>query len=266
MVNIQLMRHAESGFNALVADAKKTSESEEEAQLKIQKCRENRSLCNVYLTEKGFQEAKNATEILKKYPNVKYAGVSPLRRTIQTLESVFEGYKDLIDSSQVQVKIFRNAHEALLSAGEISFWNQEMKDTIKYPEQYDLEYYTENLTWFEEIQSDKLRAELNNEYGDITDQSEKVDITQKFLAKHGMPDGWEDYFSIRERSERLRKDLVSYVKENNIQDNELILVAHGRILRTFVCTEFDAQTGYPVEGKDKYFANAEIFEYQLNCD
>ena len=128
------MRHAETEANALYRDAINSSESEQGQHLKIQQLREDRSLCNVYLTEKGFQQAKDATEVLRKYPNLKYAGVSPLRRTIQTLESVFEGYKDLIDSSQVQVKIFKNAHEALLSAGEISFWNQEMKGTIKYPE------------------------------------------------------------------------------------------------------------------------------------
>ena len=86
----------------------------------------------------------------------------------------------------------------------------------------------------------------SSDYKELTDEAQSKDSERIKLA------------------ERLKKDLACYVKENNIQDNELILVAHSRILRTMVCTEFDAQTGNPVEGKFKNFANAEIFEYQLN--
>ena len=182
------------------------------------------------------------------------------------MESAFENFKDVSDNSQILVKVFKNAHEGILNAGTISYWTQEMKDTLKFPNLYDLKFAEENLLWFEEILSEKKRAELHAEYGDETDPNKRIDIIQKILSSKDFPSFWQDYLSINQRSANLRKDLMSWIKENDIKDHELIQVSHSRLLRSFCCEEFDAETGNPVEGKYKNFVNAEIFEYELHVE
>ena len=86
------------------------------------------------------------------------------------------------------------------------------------------------------------------------------------MATKGFPTSWEDYESINQRSANLKKDLASWVKENNIKDHELLIVSHSRLLTSFCCEEFHVETGDPVEGKCKRFANAEIVEYELNVE
>ena len=149
---------------------------DEERIPQIRQLKGDRNLVNIVITEKGIQQSKDALENLKKYPDLKFIGVSPLRRTIQTMESAFENYKDVSDKSQIQVKVFKNAHEGFLSSCDISYWTQEMKDTIKHPNLYDLKFAEENLLWFEEILSEKKRAELHVEYGDEIDSNKRIDI------------------------------------------------------------------------------------------
>lgn len=182
MVKILLMRHAESQWNAAQEPLTKVDESgnfiipDEERIPKMRLLKGDRSLVNCVITEKGIKQTQSALENLKKYPNIKFVGSSPLRRCIQTMESLFENFKDVSDNSKIQVKIFKNAHEQFLSPGEISYWTQDMKNTLQYPDLYDLKFAEENLTWFEEILSEKKRAELHAEYGDETDPNKKIDI------------------------------------------------------------------------------------------
>jgi len=81
------------------------------------------------------------------------------------------------------------------------------------------------------------------------------------IMKQSWPVKVEGPKNILGRVLKAKEQLKQFVKENNVQDNELLVVSHSISLKYLTTTKFD-ESGEPLEFK--WFKNAEVGEYCLD--
>jgi len=92
-------------------------------------------ILNSKLSPHGISQCKNAAPLMHtKYPKVKRALISPMKRCIQTFEEIFEQHPNF---SNIKVTIFPGIKETLNTPCDVAFWDDGEFEGLRHKEKYD---------------------------------------------------------------------------------------------------------------------------------
>jgi broad specificity phosphatase PhoE len=249
---IFLIRHAESAFNILKANA--LAENKDCFPLKYKP-----ELVDCTISPKGVSQAESVAEKLAS-ENIAIVISSPLRRCLQTTKIIFENHKN-----KPKVIVWPIVREIFESSCDIPDDIEVIKK--EFPE-YDFsafeEFKDDNIWVFETILNDTLRSELLSlitaEYGsDIEERNRKyrARLAEKMFENY--PSLCETGNHVVERTLLAKKALLEKTKELN-EGERLAVVSHSAFLIRFTAKNFD-EKGFTKDGR--YFQNCDIVEFNL---
>jgi hypothetical protein len=101
----------------------------------LKKC-EKPGFINAPLTDAGIKMARDAgVKFREQYPNIKRIVISPMRRTIQTLEYLMEDYPGFKEN-QIPVEFMVEMRESLTSSCDIGCWTEDEFEGIQNLKRY----------------------------------------------------------------------------------------------------------------------------------
>jgi len=154
-VKVILIRHGETYFNKQNSDLAARKNEPGMTEVKFRELRKELSvsqsdlLLNTRLTEDGLAQCKAAGKTLaEKYPSIKMARISPLRRVIQTFEGCMEDHQHW---PNLDIAFNENLREVLWSNGDLAVWHEGCNKSLRHPGKYDwgfLDKYDDPKFWF----------------------------------------------------------------------------------------------------------------------
>ena len=220
------------------------------------------NIVNARLTDEGNEQCIIAQkEIYKRYPQIKRVILSPFRRVIQTFETTFEKYPNFV-SKDLKVSFMDLLRERLCSNADVACWTQQEKESLRFPELYDwsfLDNFQDKKFWFLENGSKQMyekAARLFENAG--KDDESKLKALIDDLVQH-----WEDSKSIYDRSQKSKESIRQIIKEENLNDDEVIVICHHDLLKYFTWTKVNDNYD-PMDGDWHNFENTECLSYELD--
>jgi phosphohistidine phosphatase SixA len=154
-VKIIMIRHGETHFNRQEAALRARLAAEDITEKQYYDMRQiiSTSQCddflNTKLTDLGEAQCQAASQILTaKYPNIKKAVISPIRRVIQTLEGCMSAHPNW---AKLDIEFNENLREVLWANCDLGVWHPGCDDSIKYHERYNwgfMDKYNQPQWWF----------------------------------------------------------------------------------------------------------------------
>lgn len=258
-VKIILLRHAESKYNVLAYGQRKTrglnTNVEELCDLRWIR---DPDLLDADLTEIGIKQAEEAIPKVNAYDKLKYVISSPLQRATNT--AIISVGKH---PNPLQWRWIPEFREALCSNCDVANHTKDLKEKHDFF-QADDEFYKDPVWFLRHIPELEGSSEFAKQAIKVYEDSEDFFAVTQFM-KSIYPYKLESFRQIRARiengKERLRNFLRSRAEAGEeVQDLELILVAHSIMIKTFTATEF-SETGLPLNGT--HLQNAELMEFDL---
>jgi broad specificity phosphatase PhoE len=273
MVKIILVRHAESIFNSRVEQIKEKwfckdhiPKSEYESLLKQAYTETSPDLINTKLTEKGHTQSHSIAETLQaRYPNLKIVLVSPMRRTMQTLEQSLKTHSKF-DSLKIQ--FLENLREALMVNCDMGIWQPHMKSDLEFLDRYDWSFFDKFQNpdfWFIENCSAEQRAELEALLEGTHGLDQQTEKLAHYLCKDYPCKKFESHKGIYERVQKCKDEIWGIVNSEGYGDGEVLVVSHNRTLKVWLCEVF-REDWSPDPKVSVSLKNCEIVEYELDCN
>lgn len=204
------------------------------------------------------QEFQNFQE---NYPKIKYVFCSPYRRTFQTMNLMFQDYPNKLE--QKNVILCPSICEGVFNIGDFAFETRNLMNECQ--ELYDWGFYSkENYEdpeiWFQyNIQElgekNQLKSDQINNWKQHQDKEKLFELWRQNETKI------ETKSSVRKRMEKAKLQVSEFIKENNVQDYELMLVSHSFFINFFISKNFDERDG-PIE--KHILKNLDVIEYEFN--
>ena len=273
MVKIILMRHAESVFNSRVEQIQDKwfckdhiPKSEYESLLKQAYTDTSPDLINTKLTEKGHTQSHSIAATLQaRYPALKAALVSPMRRTMQTMEQSLKTHPRF---STLKIQFLENLREALMVNCDMGIWQPQMKSDLEFVDKYDWSFFNKFQNpnfWFIENCSADQRTELEAQLEGVQGLDQQTQKIAHYLGKDLPGKKFENHKGIYDRVQKCKEEIRGIVRGGGYGDGEVIVVSHSRTLKVWLCQEF-REDWSPDPENSVTLQNCEIVEYELECN
>lgn len=273
-VKVILMRHGETYFNKQNSDLAARKNEPGMTQEMFLKLREELSvsqsdlLLNTRLTEAGLSQCKAAGKTLaEKYPSLKVARISPLRRVIQTFEGCMEDHPNW---GKLDICFNENLREVLWSNGDMAVWHEGCDKSIRHPEKYDwgfLGKYEDPKFWFLQNCTLEKYNEAMKVFATFPENATNTEKLTRWLAyvfETYEPEEFETYKHCYLRVDKAKDQIRKLVIDNELKDGELLIVAHGNTIKNWTATGLN-ENWKCVEGMTKC-GNCQIVEYELDLE
>ena len=216
------------------------------------------SECDSELTEDGIKQCHlNALE-LSDYPNIKKVLCSPMRRTIQTFELMFQNYPKKFNNQEIFIAPC--ICEQILSLGEFAMKTDVMRET--YQDKYNwaaMDVFENPPVWF--IENVPTNSENENFKNDLLENWEKSRDFEKLIKFWRESEKLLDNnHALIERVSKAKEFIKKFIEKHQLGDGELVLVAHWKFIKYFTAASFD-QDGESAYGKSPN--NCELIEWDL---
>lgn len=263
MVKILLMRHSESIYNAQQSQYVIDNNLDDpHYELASNRWIINEQIIDAGLSPKGEQQSYSATEVLNNYKDIKYVWVSPLRRAFYTMTKTLENYKYKENIQKYIVNPY--IKEVAWSNCDMGLFTHKLREENPSFDWTCIDKFEDPRIWFLEI-IDEAGSPENQELKHKLIEAWKKDPQVKTLLdilESVFPLRAEGEKSIEARVNKAKEQLNEFIKENNVQDNELLVVSHSQVLKRWTTTKVD-EDGNPSEFY--WFNNAEIKEFELKA-
>jgi broad specificity phosphatase PhoE len=255
--NLFIIRHAESHFNKAIFEIKngieKKNISLEEYEKKNKEIRFGVDFCDSPLTDYGRSQCLLASNLLKTL-DIKYVFVSPMLRTLMTLESVLESVnKELPVKIKPKVIVHPLIFEKIEDSCDLIFdLNKNKKDysfydwshfeEVEHPSAYQLNYCDEGqLNYFKLAIENFEKNKKYDHHEIILKEMEKLSTEKKFI---------ESSSSTIDRLRKFNEFLNLFIV--NIQVGpyqKILIVGHSVLFRHLIATNIDKITKLPEESQ-----------------
>ena len=254
--NLFIIRHAESRFNKAIHDIseglKNKNISKNEFDQRNSEIRFGQDFIDPPLTDLGQDQCLEAANILKTL-EIKYVFVSPLVRTLMTLESIIERVNKNSSSKKINPKVvvhpiifekIEDSCDLILDLNKnrknFSHYDWSLFDRLDHPPAYQLKYCNEvGLNLFEKAIA---HFKINNVYDHhklILKEMEKLSIEKKFI---------ESSLSTFDRLENFDSYLKSYMEKNHVgKDENILIVGHSVLFRHLMAKTIHEDSKKPNE-------------------
>lgn len=269
--NIFIIRHAESHFNHAIDDLKSRRHllnTEEYNQLNM-KIRFGSELCDCPLTHKGINQCSEAAYLLNGV-NLKYVFVSPLLRTLTTLEHLinginklghkkFEGkvivhpliFEKLEDSCDIMPDIEKNMKN-------FSHFDWDLFRSIEHLPAYQLNYCTGGYSFLEVAKENYKNKNYYDHHNVILPEMLKMSLENKFI---------ESSFTTFQRLSIFLKFLKKFIKESKIPEDEgILIVGHSVLFKHLTSIQINEIDSFPINSyvlKNCELANLSLSEEEI---
>lgn len=268
-VKVILIRHGQTHFNKQneeLAEIENTMSPveyrERRKEMSVSQCD---LLLNTQLTDTGIAQCQGASETLTaKYPQIKAARISPLRRVIQTFENCMDSHPNF---ENLDIKFNENLREVLWSNSDVAIWHAGCNKSIKYKEKYDwdfLEKYHDPKFWFLENCTLEKYIEACVQLESATSDEEKLTLLLEYMFETYEPEEFESYKHCYLRVDKAKDQIRQLCIDEGYKDGELLIVAHGNTIKNWTATGLN-ENWKCVQGVVKP-KNCEIFEYELDLE
>lgn len=173
------------------------------------------------------------------------------------------GLKTHHNRENFEFKLLKFFRETIKSQCDLGFYTE---DLLKFEPKLDISEFTSNKIWFlKDAYIDVEGIDHREKMIEIYEKEGTIDSLVNYM-KEICPKRPENSQQAFLRVKKAKEDLRQYLREieeksgNEIQDFQVILVAHSNVLRHFTATSVSDKFK-PVG--DHYFQNAEILEYEF---
>lgn len=256
-LKVVVMRHAESVYNKTQAEY--AEHNGLHPKYEDLECRflTIPGIVDAILTEKGIHQCQEASaHIVTKHPNLKYVAVSPMRRTLMTAENSLKNYP-----GKLEWTLLPWIREILMSQCDLGIHCLEHLKSMPYidpsPLNNDPLWF---LTYYVEDER-KLAQEMREAYKNNPTELSLINVLKKYFPEFESP---KQMYARIEKVKEWVRNFVAEKERNGIEvkDEELIIVAHSRILRyLFGVFTLDGEV---IPEREVFFKNAETAVHEFD--
>ena len=275
MVKILLMRHAQSEFNIKMNTMIESFKTDELLHLTIP---EQESLkkeirftpggYNASITSNGRLQCQTAGATLSLHPKIKRVFLSPLNRTIQTFEESMQNHPNFL-SNNIKITFLPELRECTWSNCDLANIDEntiKMSKNFKFPELYDwsfLKNYKDPKFWYLETGDKKHIDYMRSLVGGIDGEEKKLEALCGEMMRI-FPRQLESNDSLWEGSRKAGEMIREAIREEGLEDEEVLVVAHLVRLGYLTTSVFDEEDGkVPRVGFCKDFKNCEVVSFDF---
>ena len=275
---IIFIRHAMSIENEKINSIYNNNENIKQEEI-LKEINLDKKMIDIELNEKGKIQCKKIQKKINKI-NFDIVLISPLRRTLETCNLIFEHYKK---KNYIKFLLFPFIREKLISSSDLPICSKKLKKWVDQKNFFiDLdfsliEFIEKNhcCTWLsftffgnfknninEKIENDidKLINDNNNE---IKKKQKNKNLENKKILKKMKeiyPSVLENYEQVKKRCEETLNWIKDYLTKNQNSEN-IGVVSHSEFIATFLCKKISDDF---LEIYDPYYLeNCEIKEFYL---
>ena len=247
MVKLFLIRHAESVSNKLKSEvfASFGLDPKDTKLCLAYKFVNNNEVVDALLSDLGKEQCQEARlKNAEKIKKISHVICSPLRRCLDTARRML--HTESIKQNGGLLKIRGEVREILCCQGDFPMM---VKDSMKEFAEFDFEAIEKDVQDLEEFffinylenaeSVDEIRKFARG-LPELTHRDVKteymIDLLKKRLIENEL---LEKNYDIYLRVQKFKESLKAYVKEHDIKDGELAIVAHLRIIKSWTSTSFD---------------------------
>ena len=279
MTKVLFLRHAQSEFNKLEIDTLKKYNlvKAEKKLISAIKLINEPHLLDARITEYGHLQCnlsrvkhkeifnKVLDYIFKINFKIKYVICSPMRRALQTAQLCLST-KEMKDNG-IKLIVRAETREILDSQCDFPF---DIYNSMKNFEEFDFSNIKESLEKYKELfvadvlENEETADQLKNlavEIKELDIEERKVKVLE-FLKKKKLKNlAIEKNEHVYQRIQKFKQFLRNFIKENNVKDNELIVVAHSRLCKAVQATGVNPETDTFINYR--VIQNCELFDHEI---
>lgn len=253
-VKIWVIRHGETEANLTFTDADPTH-----ADLPDE-VRFDPSLVDSVLTSKGHKQAKEVGYQLDEVPSdLKVIFTSPLKRALQTTRNILKSMKTQTVEKVLVIPTMREVVESACDVPsdikalrkEFSDYDWSAFDDVSDNKNRSMTYWLMTIGCAPgtetpmEIYERLMKRKYKSHDEAVKDMEEEFLKTMNHLA----PDFCENREELWTRVQLSKQVVRDYIKEENLKDGEVAVVAHGIYLMYFLAKPHDLDQNYELCGK-----------------
>ena len=213
------------------------------------------------LSEDGVAACEAQREdFQKKYPNIKYILCSPTRRTVQTLNHMMKNYTNMPDKHNIVM--FPEITDEVENLSDLAF---ETRDLMKkHKKEYNWDFmdpanYDHPEIWF--------LYNINESMGITKLKWEQIGNWRRYGDKEKLMKYWKDSERklsdarvARAKTEESKTKVIEYIKKNEVEDDELLLISHNNFLNYFTNDSFKENNEPTIQRNLK---NLEVLKHEI---
>lgn len=269
MVRIFLIRHAESVSNLQKKEVFETFglDPKNTKLCLAYKLVKDPKLIDAQLSEKGHEQCEaSRVENAVLLDRVKHVLCSPLRRCLQTARGVLGTEKLKENGAKLMAR--GELREILCCNGDYPLFTDQAMETFR---EFDFSGIENDIGQFGDfwflnyLENSRSEEEFRDYAASIspeTPKQYKIDfclemMKRRFLENHLVETNWDTYH----RVQKFKKVVKEYIQTHDIKDDELVIVAHYRVIKSWTATGFDKDNDNYVGYVDA--KNCQVVPYEM---